>query len=109
MKSAHQRAPSHCQCLTRVPIPFPNLSICAVPQTVRGSRMKRNISVMATIALVIFATVGCANRQPAQPTASDTNPAGRTITKEELNKTGAQQTGPALERADPSIQSTGGR
>jgi len=71
--------------------------------------MKRNICAAATIALVMSATVGCANRQPVQPTASDTNPARRTITQEELNKTGAHQTGPALERTDPSIQSTGGR
>ena len=76
-------------------------------ETVRSSNMKRNVFVMATMALVIFSSVGCANRQSAQPTAA--NPASRTITKEELNKTGAQQTGPALERADPSIQSTGGR
>ena len=61
------------------------------------------------IALVTFATIGCANRQPAQTTASDTNPASRTITKDELNKSGAHQTGPALERTDPSIQSSGGR
>jgi hypothetical protein len=71
--------------------------------------MKRDICVAATIVLVVWATVGCANRQSVQPTASDTNPARRTITKEELNKTGAHQTGPALERTDPAIQSTGGR
>jgi hypothetical protein len=69
--------------------------------------MMKNIFVAGTISLMMFAIIGCANQQAAQPT--DTNSTSRTITKEELNKTGAQQTGPALEKADPSIQSTGGR
>jgi hypothetical protein len=69
----------------------------------------KNISVAATIALMMFASLGCANRQSAQSTASDTNPAGRTITQQELSKSGKHQTGPALESTDPSVQSTDGR
>jgi hypothetical protein len=71
--------------------------------------MKTSFSLAAIAAFSMFAVVGCANQQSLQPTVSDTNPASRTYTQEDLNKTGHHQTGPALEAADPSLQATGGR
>jgi hypothetical protein len=71
--------------------------------------MKTSFSFAVVASLAMFTIAGCANRQSSQPTASDTNPASRTYTREDLNKTGRQQTGPALEAADPSVQAPGGR
>lgn len=70
--------------------------------------MEKLTFLAAMAAVSIFTLVGCAHERPA-PTAADTNPAHRTYTREDLNKTGRHQTGPALEAVDPSVTATDGR
>jgi hypothetical protein len=71
--------------------------------------MKTSFLLAVVASLAMYTIAGCANRQSSQPAAFDTNPTTRTYTGEDLNKTGRQQTGPALEAVDPSVQVPGGR
>ena len=71
--------------------------------------MKTFLWAAAIVAVSPLIVAGCANQQPSKPAVSDTNPASRTYTREELDKTGRHQTGPALEAADPSVQASDGR
>ena len=63
------------------------------------------------ISLVIFAIAGvvlssCASQK--ETVVQSTGPTNKTIhTQEELQKTGQSETGPALEKVDPSIQTSG--
>lgn len=67
--------------------------------------MKSTTYAMAMVVGVTLWMCGCANQ--AQ-TSANTDPNRSTYTQEDLNKTGQQETGPALEAANPSIQSHGG-
>ncbi|MGI8889883.1 MAG: hypothetical protein ACR2G0_03755 [Chthoniobacterales bacterium] len=64
-------------------------------------------AVITASALVLIA--GCANEERSTPTAVNAESSKRTYSREYLDQTGQHQIGPALEAADPSIQSTGGR
>ena len=64
------------------------------------------------IFLIVISSValsGCANQQETvtQSTADQTQK--RVHTQEELRKTGETQTGPALEKVDPAVQTSGQR
>jgi hypothetical protein len=65
--------------------------------------MKRYLFTAATVALSIFAFPGCANQQTADTT--DANPSKKTYTRDDLDRSGQAQTGQALQRIDPDIQS----
>ena len=62
-------------------------------------------SIFAFAALVLS---GCAT--DSTTTAAETDQTKkRTHTREELRKTGESETGPALEKVDPSVRTTGPR
>jgi hypothetical protein len=46
---------------------------------------------------------GCANNASTTRTASNSDPANRTYTGQELQNTGQATTGPALRRIDPDV------
>jgi hypothetical protein len=71
--------------------------------------MKTSFLLAVMGSLGMFTIAGCANQQPSQATAFDTNPTARTYTQEDLEKTGQPNTGRALEAADPAVQVPGGR
>jgi hypothetical protein len=62
------------------------------------------------IAISTFTVSGCADNQEAAATSTSTNPAARTRTSDDLQRTGRQSAGEALQASDPAIStSTGGR
>ncbi len=64
---------------------------------------------ISLIAIVSVALSGCANHQETM-TESTTDPTQKRVhTQEELRKTGETQTGPALEKVDPSVQVSPGQ
>jgi len=61
---------------------------------------------LAAIASVLFA--GCANNQTTAASAN-ANPPAKTYTGSDLEKTGRQQSGEALQAADPAVSTSSGR
>lgn len=61
------------------------------------------------IAIVSVALLGCANRQETMTESTTDSTQKRVHTQEELKKTGETETGPALQKVDPSIQVSGQR
>jgi uncharacterized lipoprotein YajG len=55
------------------------------------------------VALSVFAVAGCAENQQTTTTSTNTNPAARTYTGSDLQRTGRQTSGEALQAADPSV------
>jgi hypothetical protein len=66
------------------------------------------IPYISLIAVASAALSGCANQKESMVTTPDQTQK-RVHTQEELRKTGETQTGPALEKVDPSVQMSGQR
>lgn len=66
------------------------------------------IPYISLIAVAGVALSGCANQKESMVTTTDQTQK-RVYTQEELRKTGETQTGPALEKVDPSVQVSGQR
>jgi outer membrane biogenesis lipoprotein LolB len=72
--------------------------------------MKTYSVALGLVALASFILSGCtAATETTTTTQSQTDPAKRVHTQEELRKTGQTETGPALEKVDPAVQSSGPR
>lgn len=72
--------------------------------------MKTYSVALGLVALVSFILSGCATTtETATTRQSQTDPATRVHTQEELRKTGQTEIGPALEKVDPAVQSSGPR
>jgi len=56
-----------------------------------------------TVALSVFGFAGCADKQQTSTTSTNTNSAARTYTGNDLQRTGRQTSGEALQAADPSV------
>ena len=65
------------------------------------------ISLVVIIASVALS--GCANQKETVIESSTDATEKRIHTQEELKKTGETQTGPALEKTDPAVQTSGPR
>lgn len=65
---------------------------------------------LAAIASVLLAGAfaGCANNQTTA-TSANANPPAKTYTGTDLEKTGRQQSGEALQAADPAVSTSSGR
>jgi uncharacterized protein (DUF2345 family) len=64
------------------------------------------------IFLIVISSValsGCANQQETVTQSTTDQTQKRVHTQEELKKTGETQTGPALEKVDPAVQTSGQR
>jgi outer membrane biogenesis lipoprotein LolB len=59
------------------------------------------------VALASFVLGGCASETTTTTQTDQTTK--RVYTQEELRKTGETQTGPALEKVDPAVRSSGNR
>lgn len=68
--------------------------------------MNRGI-VIAVMGGIAIASAGCANNQQSAASAN-TNPTAKTYTADDLQKTGKQTSGEALQAADPAVTATGG-
>lgn len=66
------------------------------------------IPYISLIAVASVALSGCANQKESMVTTTDQTQK-RVHTQEELKKTGETQTGPALEKVDPAVQTSGPR
>jgi hypothetical protein len=63
------------------------------------------VAMKGVLAFVTLTFTGCANQNTPPTTASEgADPAKKTYTQHDLERTGQAQTGQALESADPSIQ-----
>jgi outer membrane biogenesis lipoprotein LolB len=72
--------------------------------------MKSHHTVFCAMALAAFVLSGCAaTNETVTTTQAQTDPAKRVHTQEELRKTGQSETGPALERTDAAVQTSGPR
>jgi outer membrane biogenesis lipoprotein LolB len=72
--------------------------------------MKTYFVALGLVALASFILSGCTTTTETTTTSqSQTDPAKRVHTQEELRKTGQTETGPALEKVDPAVQSSGPR
>ena len=70
--------------------------------------MKTNRCLLiAVIGGIAIGSPGCVNNQQSAPSAN-TNPTARTYTSDDLQKTGKQTPGEALQAADPSVITTTG-
>jgi hypothetical protein len=67
------------------------------------------IPYISLIAIASVALSGCANQKETMVQSTTDQTQKRVHTQEELRKTGETQTGPALEKVDPSIQVSGQR
>jgi outer membrane protein assembly factor BamE (lipoprotein component of BamABCDE complex) len=66
----------------------------------------RTRTLIAALALGSLALAGCTTTETATTTTttrSQTDPSNRVYSQDQLQATGEAQTGPALERVDPSI------
>lgn len=66
------------------------------------------IPYISLIAVASVALSGCASQKESMVTTTDQTQK-RVHTQEELKKTGETQTGPALEKVDPAVQTSGPR
>jgi PBP1b-binding outer membrane lipoprotein LpoB len=66
------------------------------------------IPYISLIAVASVALSGCASQKESMVTTTDQTQK-RVHTQEELRKTGETQTGPALEKVDPAVQTSGPR
>lgn len=74
----------------------------------RGGNMKTNRGiVIAVMGGIAIASAGCANNQQSA-TSANTDPTAKTYTSNDLQRTGKQTSGEALQAADPSVTATGG-
>jgi hypothetical protein len=64
-------------------------------------------ALMLALVFLTFALAGCAD-QPTTASASAGNPTDRTYSRNDLNRTGRQSTGEAIQAADPSVTVSGG-
>jgi outer membrane biogenesis lipoprotein LolB len=72
--------------------------------------MKAHHAVLCALALAAFVLSGCAaTNETVTTTPSQTDPAKRVHTQEELRKSGQSETGPALEKTDAAVQTSGPR
>jgi hypothetical protein len=55
------------------------------------------------VAIAVFDFAGCANNQQTTTASTSTNPAARTYSGNDLQKTGRQTSGEALQAVDPSV------
>ena len=70
--------------------------------------MKTCLFAVAMVAVSAFSFAGCAN-EPASATASaQANPTDRTYTQKDLQHSGRQTTGGAIQAIDPSAHVSGG-
>ena len=67
------------------------------------------IRYISLIASASVALSGCANQKETMVQSTPDQTQKRVHTQEELRKTGETQTGPALEKVDPSVQVSGQR
>jgi uncharacterized lipoprotein YajG len=66
--------------------------------------MKPHYSLAAvTVAISVFGFAGCADNPQTTTAFTNTNPAARTYTGSDLQKTGRQSSGEALQAVDPSV------
>ena len=93
----------------------PRDGACGVAQR-RGwrddlSAMKAHHLLLSIAAAILsFGVVSCAENQEAAANSTNTNPAARTRTSDDLQRTGRQSAGEALQASDPAVStSTGGR
>ena len=63
------------------------------------------IQYFASLALAIFVFSGCTRGKETSVQAPD--PPKAVHTQEELRKTGQSETGPALQKVDPAVQTSG--
>lgn len=75
-----------------------------------GSELSAASLRLAAIASVLLAGTfaGCANNQTTA-TSANANPPAKTYTGTDLEKTGRQQSGEALQAADPAVSTSSGR
>jgi len=72
--------------------------------------MKTHHVVLGALALAGFIFSGCTTTtETTKTTQSQTDPTKRVHTQEELRKTGQSETGPALEKVDPAVRTSGPR
>jgi outer membrane murein-binding lipoprotein Lpp len=72
--------------------------------------MKTHHLVLCAAALAGLILSGCTTTtETTTTTQSQVDPAKRVHTQEELRKTGQSETGPALEKVDPAVQTSGPR
>lgn len=65
------------------------------------------IQYVLMVALGSFVLSGCAKDKETMVQSSTDQTQKRVHTQEELKKTGETQTGPALEKVDPSVRTSG--
>lgn len=65
------------------------------------------ITYVLVVALCSVVLSGCAKDKETMVQSSTDQTQKRVHTQEELRKTGETQTGPALEKVDPSVQTSG--
>lgn len=65
------------------------------------------IQYVLMVALGSFVLSGCAKDKETMVQSSTDQTQKRVHTQEELKKTGETQTGPALEKVDPAVQTSG--
>jgi hypothetical protein len=71
--------------------------------------MKTRTFAFCVVALGSLVLSGCATNTTTTTTAETDETKKRVHTREELKKTGESETGPALEKVDPSVRTTGPR
>jgi hypothetical protein len=70
--------------------------------------MKPYFLAVALMGIAALTFAGCANETP-DATASAGNPTDRTYTRDDINRSGRQTTGEAMQAMDPAVQVSGGR
>lgn len=74
------------------------------------SMMKTRYFASCLLALVALVVLGCATDTTTTTTTAETDQTKKRVhTREELRKTGESETGPALEKVDPAVRTTGSR
>lgn len=71
-------------------------------------RMMKILSIsLVAVAVASVVLSGCASQKESVVESSTDATTKRVHTQEELQKTGQSETGPALEKVDPSVQTSG--
>ena len=71
--------------------------------------MKTRFFASCMIAFATLMLSGCATDTTTTTTAQTERTTKKVHTQEELRKTGESETGPALEKVDPSVRTSGSR
>lgn len=77
--------------------------------SIRETLLMKNDSFVAVLMIGSLAFGGCASETTSTAQSQTDQSRARVHTQEELRKTGESQTGPAVEKTDASIQTSGNR